>query len=226
MKKYLKLCLLIVAVTLLIGACARENIPTARPDKIDEALWEQMTAAQKDDVIPVKITLHSFEDDAYISRIKETTGYDPEIYMDGVRFHTEVAAKITDALTAAASNTEALRQAIDEELKGFFAEPERIIEYIDANGDNTPAIINYAIVQARTSFVDAKNATLAKVQLEQSNRFVADHVEKRGCTVEYISRYTPIICVNAKRSDIAYFATLDDVVDIYYNDPTIEFVGA
>lgn len=231
---------LFIAITLSVFVSACEKMPDTRPEKIDEVLWEQMQNAENDELIPVTITIHSFGDDVIIGKIKEKTGYDPDIYMNESRFQSEVAGKIKSTVEKiikadeavngpygvqclSSEATASLRSALERELKGIVSDPEDVIKYAESNPALT--VVNYIVLKSRVGFQNAKLRTIKALQTEQNDEFIEKHVKNRGNTVKYASIYTPTIQLSAKKADIVYYSRLAEVVDIHYDDPNMEFVN-
>ncbi len=228
-----------VALSLFTSAC--EKMPDTRPEKIDEVLWEQMQSAKSDEQIPVVITLKDLGEDAYIGKIKEKTGYDPDIYMNESRFQSEVAGKIRSTVGKIIKADEAengphgiqplskkaiasLRSALERELRDIVSAPEDVIKY----AESYPALMvsEFIVMKAKASFQNARLQTLSEVQAKQHDEFIEKYVKRRGNTVTYTSTYTPVICLNAAKLDIVYYAGISDIVDIHYNDPNMKFVDS
>lgn len=227
MKKQGKVFLSIFFVLTLLftaGACAAEEAGSVRPEKVDTTLWEKLEVAGDDELIPIELQLPEVDEGTVLKKLKTETGLDADIYWDNARFEQEVASRIRAALEGLSmEDGDAIRAAFSGELKDLRIDPESMVDHAKSD---TSFLVNQAILEAMQQFHAGRLRVLAEEQTAQSNAFIEAHVQPRSNEVTYVSSYTSVLFLQAKKSDILFYAQLPEVAGMWYIDPDIQFADS
>lgn len=243
--KTFKFWICIILITIFATAIITDTLAektTVRPKKIEQSLWEYMQTAKNDELIPINILLYDVDDNLILEKLEKKIGLDVKLFQDDERFEKEISSKICDALEKAlgydvahktndkSENEGQLGEKINDiqdvfqnELKFLNINAEKILENLKK--DNSISIIDYTILQVRQNYQSEKNKILREEQTKKNNDFISTYVKEKD-SVNFVNEYIPSIYISATKSEIIYYAQLNEVISICYDSPIHQLTPA
>lgn len=243
--KTFKFWICIILITIFATAIITDTLAektTVRPKKIEKSLWEYMQTAKDDELIPINILLYDVDDNLISEKLEKKTGLDVKLFQDDERFEKEISSKICGVLEKALgyeiahkTNDESesedqlgekindIQDVFQNELKFLNINAEKVLENLKK--DNSISIIDYTILQVRQNYQSEKNKILREEQTKKNNDFISTYVKDKD-SVNFVNEYIPSIYISATKSEIIYYAQLNEVISICYDNPIHQLTPA
>lgn len=195
--------------TMNINAFGSNTFKSNQIDKIDDELYNEMTKASENDLIPVWIYMESIDDKIINKRIIDKEGIDPKVYENKELFNKEVKPQIENQVISEFQNSDKYKNNSQQ------------FKNTDINTDEISSTIKKQIAEKYSNYLEVKREITKSEYVTKNSAFLMQNTPQNRKVI-YKGNYSPTIIIEATKSEIFQYANIDSVEKISLYVPVIE----